>query len=198
MRETAINTTHNSLTNNLFILSFRLKSQWFIASEENVQGRLWYNKVKSRSELRDASPRSVGGHFLCVNKALFQEYTSVTGSGGSLSHLLSAPLGEKQGVCQACDQFFYSSKSFTNGWLLPGNNIKTKRNTFCVTCEPHLLVIITKAYVSGFYIHITSSGLHIHTWVIQGQVTFYKRQRKWQEACSVHIYNIITKCVKSY
>ncbi len=67
---------------------------------------------------------------------------------------------------------------------------KTERNTFCVISEPHLLVVITKAYVSGFYIHITSSGLYIHT--------RESSQAKWRftkdningRGSSVHIYNI--------
>lgn len=93
-----------SLTNNLFIffLSFRLKSQWFIASEENVQGRLWYNKVRSRSEATDesiCSPRRFAClFFFFLRLKHYSQDINAKQSVGSSCWLLPVPLREKQGV----------------------------------------------------------------------------------------------------
>lgn len=90
-----------------------------------------------------------------------------------------------------------------NGWRLPGNDRKPGKEYILRSIwTTSFSVVITKAYVSGFYIHITSSGLNIH---IRESSTakwhfffFYKRQHKWWEACSVHIYTVIKKRVKTF
>lgn len=79
-----------------------------------------------------------------------------------------------------------------------GNSIKPrkKKNTFCVISEPHLLAVITKAYVSGFHIHITSSGLYIHTHTHTHTRESSKAKRRLTgdnvigRGRSVHIYNV--------
>lgn len=94
--------TCGSLTNNLFIfLSFRLKSQWFIASEGNVQGRLWYNKVRSKSEATDESiccPRRFACLFFFLRLKHYSQDINAKQSVGSSCWLLPVPLCEKQGV----------------------------------------------------------------------------------------------------
>lgn len=74
-------------------------------------------------------------------------------------------MGKAEDQISPCHIFTpISSKSLIIGVVVVWKQHKTKKkNTFCVISEPHLLVVITKAYVSGFYIHITSSGLYIRT-----------------------------------
>ncbi len=98
-----------------------------------------------------------------------------------------------EGPISPCHIFFLSSKSFTIGQLLSGNNIKPKRNTFFVIFEPHLLVVITRAYVSGFYIHITSSGLYIHSRESSQAKRHFTKDNMNGRGSSVHIYNIKKK-----
>ena len=187
-----INTTHSSLTNNLFVLPFRLKSQWFIASKENVQGSLGYNK-KWRAGLSWAE-----GTSLCVSGALFLGI-NVTEGVGLLCQFMSAPLWGKQRVRSAPVTFFSpleSSQSHFKVW--GGCCLETtwnqRGNTFCVISEPHLLVVITKAYVSGFYIHRTSSGLYIHTREpSQAEWPLTKRQHEWAEAVQ-YIFTTLKTC----
>lgn len=86
-----------------------------------------------------------------VTKAFFSHHLQdciSTESFGSWCQSLSGSLWGKSEVSHwpVLLFFLHSLNSSTNE---SGKDVK-KRNTFCVTSEPHLLVVITRAYVSGF------------------------------------------------
>lgn len=144
-------------------------------------------EVKSRAGLREeslCSQRKVAGLLFFawwVNH--YSQDVNVTEHGGLLCQFPSVPLWEKQRV-QSVTFFFYSLhlKVIYNWPVVVWKQRKTKkrqqRNTFCVISEPHLLVVITKAYVPGFLhpynIH-NHLVLYIHTCEsVPGRVTLYK------------------------
>lgn len=114
-----------------------------------------------------------------------------------LCQFSSVPLWEKQRVRSVT--FFYSIHlKVVYSWAaVVWKQHKTKKkkrgNTFCVTSEPHLLAVITKAYVPGFYIHITSIIIwfvHPYMWVIPGPRRRFTKDNMNGRGSSVHIYNI--------
>lgn len=112
---------------------------------------------------------------------------------GRCVSMLSVPLWKKQRVRSAHVTFLLLKVIYK--WVVVAWKWhKTKRNTFYVTSEPHLLVVIVKAYVSGFYIHITSSGLHIHTRESSKAKWRFTKDNINGRGSSVHIYNIIKMC----
>lgn len=148
-------------------------------------------EAKSRTELREESlllPRE-GRWVVFAWAKHYSQDVNVTESGGVSSRLCLD--GKSRGSDQPVSHFHSIPLKVIYNWaVVVWKQHKTKRNTFCVITEPHLLVVITKAYVSGFYIHITSSGLYIHT--------RESSQAKWRftkdningRGSSVHIYNI--------
>lgn len=116
-----------------------------------------------------------------------------TESFGSWCQSPSGSLRGKSEVSHRPVSLFFSSHSSKSSTNESGKDVKKKRNTFCVTSEPHLLVVITRAYVSGFLhpYNIIWFCTSIHVSHPRPSDALRQRQTWMAEGSSVHIYNLI-------
>ena len=129
----------------------------------------------------------------------------------SVSPPLTGKKHKKKNLISPCHIFFFlfffftrfSSKSFTIGRLLSGNNIKKKKKKEYILCN----IWTTSSgrdhkSICFWFLHPYNIiwFVHPYKWVIPGRVTLYKkkkkkRQQKQKRGNSEHIYNIQKKKV---
>lgn len=118
----------------------------------------------------------------------YSQDVNITEHGGLLCQFPSVPpvMGKAEGPISHIFNSIPPQSHLQLGGCCLEDNTKQKRNTFCVISEPHLLVVITKAYVPGFYIHITSIIIwfctSIHVSHPRPSDALQKTNKKWQEA----------------